>query len=228
MRIITWNCNLKLATKFEHLAALEPDVAIVQESEELPEAYFPNAQYYWVGQNPKKGLGVLVFDREASVDPSFNDKLAFFLPINLQGGIRLLATWAFNYRAPGRFGADFDGSALNAFNHYHEWLRNGDVVVAGDFNNSVVWDKPRGKYNFSDIDSRLSQHGLVSAYHSHHAVNFGCEPKGTLFHTKKRDKPFYIDYIYIDKNKPLKSVSVGDYDEWIQLSDHVPVVVDVE
>lgn len=227
MRIVTWNCNLKLATKYDHLVGLQPDVAIVQECEELSERYFPDARYYWIGQNQKKGLGVLVFNQEATVDPSYKKQHAFFLPLNLRDGSKILATWAFNHRAPGRFGEGFDGSALNAINCYHQWFGDGEVIMAGDFNNSVVWDKPNGKYNFADIDSRLSQLGLVSAYHSHHDVAFGKEPDGTLFHTKKRDRPFYIDYVYVNKSTQLQNVSVGVYDEWIQLSDHVPVIVDI-
>ena len=62
MRVISWNCNLNFKAKFDIISALKPNLLIVQECEQLPKNYFPNAEYLWVGRNQKKGLGVLIFD----------------------------------------------------------------------------------------------------------------------------------------------------------------------
>ena len=35
MRIVSWNCCLKLTAKYEHVAQLKPDILIVQECEQL-------------------------------------------------------------------------------------------------------------------------------------------------------------------------------------------------
>ena len=54
MKIITWNCNLNLIKKFEHIEKLRPDIVILQECEKLDQNYFPNSKYFWIGKNEKK------------------------------------------------------------------------------------------------------------------------------------------------------------------------------
>lgn len=229
MKIITWNCNLRLKDKFEFLEAHNPDIAIVQECESLPESFFPGARYHWAGKDQKKGLGVVDFTESSEVDQDYNENLAFFLPINLNGGRqKLLATWAFNHRAVTRFGQEYAGQPLRAFEHYYEWMKDSDLIVAGDFNNSAVWDKPKGNNNLSAIAGALSGHGLVSAYHEFTSAEFGKEDHATLYHTKKQEKPYHIDYVFLSSAKGLKDVSVGDYNTWISLSDHVPIIVELE
>ena len=83
MKIITWNCNLNFAKKYKHLEDQDADILIIQECEELPLDFFPNAQYHWIGHNKNKGVGVVLFNNSAEVDESFNNKLDYFLPLNL-------------------------------------------------------------------------------------------------------------------------------------------------
>ena len=96
MKIISWNCCLKLAAKYERVAALKPDILIVQECEKLPYDYFPEAHYHWIGHDDKKGLGILTFNEAAEIDNSFNTKLDYFLPLNFQSGLKLLGVWSFS------------------------------------------------------------------------------------------------------------------------------------
>ncbi len=176
----------------------------------MPESFFPGARYLWAGVGAKKGLGVLDFTDSADVDPSYDPSLAFFLPVNFGGGKRkLMASWAFNHRASTRFGPEYAGQPLKAFNHYQQWMETGDLIVAGDFNNSVVWDKPKGNNNFSAIADALADYGLVSAYHVTTSSEFGEEADATLFHTKKREKPYHIDYIFMKSTKSITDLSVG-------------------
>ena len=81
MKVITWNCNLNLVKKFEHISKESPDIAIIQECEKLDENYFPNSKYFWLGKNEKKGLGIIIFNHSAKVSESLNEKLIYFLPI---------------------------------------------------------------------------------------------------------------------------------------------------
>ena len=225
MKVITWNCNLNLVKKFEHISKESPDIAIIQECEKLDENYFPNSKYFWLGKNEKKGLGVIVFNHSAKVSESLNEKLIYFLPIETDI-LNIIGVWAYNHRAAPKFGDDFSGNTSDALTNYEALLSsNSKVLFAGDFNNSVIWDKGNKENNFLNINNKLNSLGLKSSYHEYSNEKFGEESKGTLFHTKKQNKPYFIDYIYF-KEMNLSKVYVGQYDEWISLSDHMPVIAE--
>jgi hypothetical protein len=66
VRIVTWNCNMALHDKHEHLLALAPDIAILPECasieimrEKAPD-FLPSSSI-WIGDNQHKGLGVFTF-----------------------------------------------------------------------------------------------------------------------------------------------------------------------
>ncbi len=44
----------KACSKYEHVAQLKPDIMIVQECEQLPSDFFPEADYHWVGHDTRK------------------------------------------------------------------------------------------------------------------------------------------------------------------------------
>ena len=225
MKIITWNCCLKLSSKFETIKRLHADILIIQECEKLPKDYFPGAEYYWTGHQDNKGIGVLLFNSAAEIDKAFNDNLDYFLPLNLDNGIKLLATWSFTHRAAGRFGDGHLGHVSDALAYYSEWLAKANKgIIAGDFNNSVIWDKGNKESNFINTNSTLSHLGYESAYHQLTDEAFGAEKSTTLYHTKKRDKIYHIDYIYLKDIKPI-SADVGIYEDWIKLSDHMPLSI---
>ena len=225
MKVITWNCNLNLVKKFEHISKESPDIAIIQECEKLDENYFPNSKYFWLGKNEKKGLGVIVFNHSAKVSESLNEKLIYFLPIETDI-LNIIGVWAYNHRASPKFGVDFSGNTSDALTNYEALLSsNKKLLFAGDFNNSVIWDKGNKENNFLNINNKLNSLGLKSSYHEYSNEKFGEESKGTLFHTKKQNKPYFIDYIYY-KEMNLSKVYVGQYDDWISLSDHMPVIAE--
>ena len=227
MKIITWNCCLNLSKKFEQINSLNPDILIIQECEELPEDFFPDARYYWTGHTKNKGIGVVLFNNTANVDESFNNKLDYFLPLNLDNGIKLLATWSFTHRAAGRFGEGHIGHVSDAIEYYKDWLDGSkQAVISGDFNNSVIWDKGNKDSNFRNTNTVLESMSFKSSYHKLTNEDFGQEECATLFHTKKRDKTYHIDYVFLKGLNP-KKIEIGSYDDWIKFSDHVPVVVEI-
>ena len=183
MRIVSWNCNLNFKAKFDVIAALKPNILVIQECEQLPKDYFPNAEYLWVGRNEKKGLGVLLFDGAGSISPEYNEKFIEFLPINSDFG-QLLGVWAFNHRAK-KYGKDVRGHILHALEEYETFLTDTKTVgVVGDFNNSVVWDKPKSELSFQRTIEKFKTFGLYSAYHKKMLNNMAMRQK-QLFTTQR-------------------------------------------
>ena len=223
MKVITWNCNLKFREKFELIDAYDPDICFIQECEKLKSDFFPNYKYFWTGRNENKGLGVLTKNNDYSIDETHNKDLINFLPIK-SDNLRLLGVWSFNHRAR-KFGSAVSGNTIDAINFYRDWL--GDkykkCIVAGDFNNSIIWDKKNNDNNFININSNLENLGFTSNYHNLKREVFGKESSATFYHTKKESKEYHIDYTY-SKNLIPRKMQVGLYSDWIEYSDHSPLI----
>lgn len=225
--------------KADALFALAPDIAVVQEVARpevlaargltLPEG----TAIAWTGENPNKGLAVIATGgRALAVDAAHDPRLRHVLPVHVAGGPRVLGVWAQNASA-GVTRKHQLGPFCRALTRYRDFLEGGEVVVSGDLNNSVYWDRPGWRVNHAPAVARLADHGLVSAYHAHHGCAQGAEPHPTLYwRDRTRDGPTYhIDYTFVPEDWAgrLLRAEAGGFDDWIGsgLSDHVPVVVEV-
>ena len=137
----------------------------------------------------------------------------------------LLAVWDFYYAMSG------EGPLLQALRRYRDFLISAPAVVAGDFNNHPIWDKPGRVTNHANTVKAMTELGLVSAYHAFHKIDSGKEAEPTLYwRNRKEDGPkHHIDYCFVSKSWAgrLRHVAVGSFDPWIKLSDHMPLIVDL-
>ena len=51
---------------------------------------------------------------------------------------------------------------------------------------------------------------------------------GSFFMYRKAEAPFHLDYLFVPTHWTIKSVVLGEPNEWLQYSDHCPLVVEVE
>lgn len=223
---------MRLHRKWDRLNALQPDLAIIPECAEPSLTWSrrksrPECESQWVGDNPNKGLGVFAFSGlRLERHHLFNPNHKYLLPVAVSGSINfsLLAIWAFGRRTPGTTKRLGTPTAV-LLEDYERLMAQGPVVVAGDFNNSVCWDKPGKRGNFANIASRLEEHGLTSAYHSFVGSPYGAEPHPTLFWLKGKGV-HHIDYCFLPLSWSLTSVVVGNGEEWVPVSDHAPLIVE--
>jgi exodeoxyribonuclease III len=109
-----------------------------------------------------------------------------------------------------------------------KFLNERASIVAGDFNNSVVWDKPGGTGNFRAVATDLETNGFKSSYHSINKCSYGSEPDKTLFFRKNTEMTYHIDYCFASAtlDAKIKKVEVGSHSKWLRYSDHVPLIID--
>ena len=231
MRILVWNLNMAAHKKVALLRQLAPDLAILPECA-APEVImskcpdFTFADAYWQERSRHKGLGVFSFGNvRLTRSPSFDPRFAVFLPLQVSGPTRfhLLAVWALNFHCASGL------TMPDALQFYRRFLSRREAVVAGDFNNSVFWDRPGKRTNFVGIAHRLSQLGLVSAYHTATGESFAQERHSTLWFLKRPYQSYHIDYCFVPATWFARSVSVwvGPHEEWLAHSDHAPLLVSV-
>ena len=107
-------------------------------------------------------------------------------------------------------------------------------MVAGDFNNNLIWDKPGWLMNFCHTAEVLDSLGLASVYHQVTDEAFGKESTPTIYwRDRTKDGPTYhIDYVFAPQQwlRKVSSIEVGRFEDWCgsKLSDHVPLTVDLD
>jgi hypothetical protein len=186
----------------------------------------------WIGGNSNKGLSVVAFSGwQLRIDEAYDPGYQWVMPLHLTGPryIRLLAVWDMNHRGTGHDSARQFGACRASIPHYQEFLSGQAdlVLISGDFNNSVYWDKPTKRAKFGDFMDQLEARGFVSAYHFHHKCDRGAEPDPNLWWTRNIDKPYHIDYTFISRSDAVDAVTVGTHAEWLAYSDHSPMTVDL-
>jgi exodeoxyribonuclease-3 len=145
-----------------------------------------------------------------------------------------LAVWAQNASAGGIRKHQL-GPLRRGLTRYKSFLGERPAVIAGDLNSNTIWDKPGWRINHSTKVRILEESfGLVSAYHAIRSEAHGQESEPTLYwRDRTKDGPTYhIDYVFLPAAwiGKVSHLSVGAFETWCGagLSDHVPVVVDVE
>lgn len=230
---------MALHSKYEHLLDLKPDIAVVPECAnkdvmgEKARHFLPSSSM-WFGDNRHKGLGVFTFGAyRAERSDIYQNGFPHIGPLRIDGPTQfnLLAVWACHAHANSYEARQ--GPLMRAMNAYRAFIENGPTVVAGDFNDNVRWDKPKKVNNHGTNVGALTAFGLRSAYHQSRGVDQGKELEPTIYwRNRKSDGPSYhIDYCFLPETWVDESLSVGiePFQGWVGagLSDHVPLVVDV-
>lgn len=235
MRIITWNCNGALRKKFSQLLTFNADIVIIQECENPVEskdkAYIDWAvNYLWIGETKNKGIGVFAkagikLSRLDWPNEHMGHTVKHFLPCRVNDQFNILAVWLHQNNSP-TFG--YIGQFWKYLQVNKELMSN--AIVVGDFNSNVKWDEWDRWWNHSDVVRELSEIGIESVYHKYTEEEQGKETQPTFYLHRNVSKSYHIDYCFapthfVDK---VKSMRLGTYDEWISISDHVPLIVSFE
>ena len=224
IRIVTWNCNGgKFPKKFPELEKLQPkaDIAVIQEIAEPKEQ---NNHCRWIYDTwAPKGVAVCT-SNDWTVTPITKNPAApgIFLPAKINGpfSFNLLGVWT---QSKGKYVE----SLKPALEVYKDFLLSGPSVILGDFNSNTIWDGIHKKFSHTMMVEKLrNEYGLVSAYHDYLHEEDGAESIPTFFEHRNQQEPYHLDYCFIPKSWKIKKVEVGKFDEWSEISDHCPLIVD--
>ena len=232
MRLMTWNCRIGgFHNKAKHIAPFRPDVLAVQEVEPLDSVLLfagdcqPTCRDR-VGDPayPRRAIGVFSYT-DTQIEPmDAGEPLYGFRRYRAQRGgltFQVAAVWtaatevrARNYR-----------QAHDGITQHVEWIQQHPTVILGDFNDNMSFRTPHWR-QLLDLMRPL---GLKSAYHEHFGEDFGAETRPTHFHHGSQQSPFHIDYCFVPAAwiPHVRTVEVGSYDDWHAVSDHAPLIVDV-
>ena len=232
---MTWNCQGGFHHKAQAIEVLQPDLAIIQECEspERLQAAGPEwtrRSIVWCGNVPTKGLAVVSFSgARLAVDPGHDLSLKYVLPVVVtdEPSFHLLAVWT---KENGTNQEWYIGQACLGIQKYAPFIAGCEAIVAGDFNSSQAWDRPDRPYQHTDMVRALATHGLISVYHRYYRENQGSETRSTFYTARKKERGFHIHHCFLPEAwmPHVRSVKVGNYEDWRPLSDHCPIVVDID
>jgi exodeoxyribonuclease III len=236
LRIVTWNCNMALYQKFDRLLALRPDVAVIQEcaspERDAARGWQPHCSSRdWIGFNADKGLGVFTFGSlRVRRHQSYTDTFSLYLPVQIDGPCRfnLLGVWMADYR---RIPTGSTNDPASAVKHYRRFLTNAPSVVAGDFNLLPQQMAFRtGEPHDHSLIELLAQAGLRNVADLPIKGSSQRALKRTHFHQRKPGRGFVVDYLFVPGRESVRlaAFEVGDPRDWIQWSDHVPLVAEFD
>ena len=231
MRIITWNCCGGFLGKAKHIAKLEPDILSVQEVEAIDDIRLFSEESrptytHRVSLNPraKKSIGMFSY---TGTKLSFIESMRGIRKYEVQYAGEVfhgMAVWT-SATAPPHKGYRQLHDALEQ-SEVVKWISQRPTVVLGDFNQSAKFASD----GWSKLKKLTDSLGFVSAYHHFRKENFGQESLPTHYHHHKKEKPFHLDYCFIPKQwaPRITNVQVGAYEDWRVISDHVPLIVDID
>ena len=231
MRIVSWNCNGAFRKKFKALDKFNADICIIQECEN-PEFskdkdYLEfSKNYLWVGENKNKGLGIFAKQNIILNNNNWDsDVLKFFISCKINHDFDLLGVWAHGANSP-TFG--YIGQFWKYLQIHKKKMKN--IIIGGDFNSNVKWDKWDRWWNHSDVIRELEEINIVSFYHKHFNIEQGKEKIPTLFHRKNKETNYHIDYFLGNKKylSNIKKLNYGKFSDWLDKSDHIPILLELD
>jgi endonuclease/exonuclease/phosphatase family metal-dependent hydrolase len=223
LNVTTWNC----ARKKRELALpaaqkLGADFLVLQE---IAQPAVATEQELWIGPNQHQGLSVISCDgtpiRRAA---GYDEGQRHALPVEVGGAFpfQILAIWV------AKEPVHYVPNLVAILDCYAEFISRTPTIVLGDFNANPRFDAAHPRYLFSDISAKFANLGQCSAYHAFSGKAFGEEIHPTHYHTYNQKKPFHIDYLFMPEawRPALRSVSVGGFEDYQNLSDHRPLTVE--
>lgn len=232
MKIVTWNCNGSFRKKYEALFSAYPDadLFIVQECEN-PDFYNSKAykEIYATGFHSgtpdyyMKGIGVFspkgLHLRRVKCKYGNAMMMLGYAPFEVNNSISILAVWPHGKYVEEMI--DFIG--LN------DSLIKENLIIVGDTNSCSVFNyhHPKDK-NHDVLVEMLAKKGLADAYNHVTGEEEGKETISTFYLHRHKDKPYHLDRFFIAPNR-IRSLHVAeDLDYWLSLSDHIPVVIEID
>lgn len=231
MKILTWNCNGAFRKKIELIEAIEADIYIIQECENVEqskgiyETWLPNV--IWKGSDKNKGIGV--FSKLDLELLEWNDAgLELFLPIKVNQDLQLLAIWTKHANSPT---FQYIGQLWKYLQLHIDKIQAKPSILCGDFNSNAQWDVWDRWWNHTDVINQLRTISIYSLYHELAEEKQGEESEATFFMHRNQMKKYHIDYLLLHQSLFLKEKSeykIFPKEYWLKHSDHLPILFDLK
>lgn len=127
-------------------------------------------------------------------------KYEWIMPIKVSGKENFTLIAVLTKKMPS---ASYGKSLFNAFIEYENLIKNGPVIIMGDFNLekrvTSSYSGLGGKSGYNKIIDLFNSYNLTSCYHHINQEKYGMASQYTYFHHQNLEKPFHIDYCLVSQ-----------------------------
>ncbi len=224
MKIISWNVNGKFREKFTSIIEEDADIYVIQECENPEETKireykdFAGENYFWTGDIHYKGLGIFAKkDIKLEKIEGLNEEFKNFIALRVNDSFNLLGVWAMPKYV----------EMIHDYFDANTELFDENLIMCGDFNSNVVFNNhhPKKK-NHTELNKKLESRNLISVYHNLTGDEQGGEKSMTFYQARHLNNPYHLDFVYAGENV-VKEFEILDHWKWISLSDHLPIVFEI-
>jgi len=233
MRIISWNCQGSYHKKIDKIIELNPNIAVIQECENLEKLRvsckekIPLKSFWFGGFYKPRGVGVFFYKDYEILSMEYDTSIEFIIPMRIRNDLEvyLFAIWAM---APKDKKRSYTFQIERTVERYEVILKNNNSILIGDYNSPHI-EKPNEGTGVKVVEL-FKKLEIFSAYHGFYKKEYGEHNHNTFYWTKKRDFPHMLDYCFASKSiiNKISKVEVGSYEDWIKISDHCPLIVDID
>ena len=220
---------MKFREDSKKILPLKPDILIISECENFNLS--EQSDSHWVGDNQSKGLGVFTFNGfKIELYKDYSDKYKYILPLVIskeEESYHVMGVWTQKVGEKKKDHQNYIRQFQLSLNHYDSFLNHNNVVICGDFNSNLIWKRTGIDQDHQDVLDHLSDKSIYSSYHNFFDEEQGKESHPTYYHYHQEERPFHIDFCFLSQSliNTLQSVEVGKFDDWMDLSDHVPMII---
>lgn len=225
LHIVSWNANCKFREKYKEILKLNADIYVIQECEN-PET-INDEEYrrcvrngFWTGGIPFKGL--MVFSPDENVRLQLLDwktqDYRYFIPVRVNESFTLVGAWA----------CDPYVQEFYDFIQASKKFLTDDVIIIGDINSNVCFDKTNQKSGKTHtvVVNELKETGIEDIYHIKTGERQGEEKVPTFYLYRHLDKPYHLDHCFSNP-KNIDKMKIHARWQWLALSDHLPIEIDL-
>ncbi|MEB9553207.1 endonuclease/exonuclease/phosphatase family protein [Bacillus cereus] len=234
MKIVVWNAGMAFRKKIDKISPLKADILVISECEKSEEWGQIDKEkgindFLWEGDNPNKGIGIITFDERYQIEihPDYDKSFRYIVPIKVSADKQefiMFAVWS--QKGEKRY-SSYIGQIYLALEKYASLLKEPCIIV-GDWNSNKVFDHIKRVKTHSEVVEFLEGFGIKSAYHQFSKEKQSEESKATHYFRKEKGRRFHIDYLFASEIflEQLKSFKIGSCEEWIEFSDHMPIIAE--
>ena len=235
MRIISWNCQGGYRKKIDNILELKPDIVVIQECENLEklrafcQEKIPLKSFWFGGFFPHRGVGVFFYKDYQILSMENNISIEFIVPMKIMNNFKfyLFAIWAMAPLGEDK-GKSYTYQIEKAVKKYKNILKNNLSILIGDYNTPNI-EKPVEKTGFMVIEE-FKKLEILSAYHEYFEKDYGKHNQYTFYQHKNTEFKHMLDYCFASRSiiEKISKVEIGKYEDWIEYSDHCPLIVDID